>query len=175
MRYCGKCGTPLDEQTGTCPKCGTAETGQTRPISFSVWNMAFVTDWVAIAISLLLAAWVWSLQSELPSWLFSEEKMVLKFLAFVLVIDVPLHVWNMMQRKKVCVRLDQTGISGIWIRKQFLMVQTQPFELPYSEIQDTRVRGAGSGRLNIKVQGKWVDLPVDQGRQVKELIDQRRQ
>lgn len=174
MRYCGKCGAPLDEQTGKCPNCGVAEPGQPRSMSFSVWNAALVTDWVSIAISLLLAAWVWSLQSELPSWLFSEEKMVLKFLAFVLIIDVPLHVWNMVQKKKVCVRLDQTGMSGIWIRKQFLMVQTQPFELPYSAIEDTRVRGAGGGRLGIKVQGKWVDLPVDQGRQVKELIDQRR-
>lgn len=174
MRYCGKCGTPLDEQTGKCPNCGKTEAVQPHSMSFSAWNPALVTDFVFIAISILAAAWVWSLQSELPSWLFSEEKMVLKFLAFLLVIDVPLHVWNLMQRKKVCVHLNESGISGIWIRKQFLMVQTQPFELPYSAIEDTRVRGAGSGRLNIKVQGKWVDLPVDQGRQVKELIDQRR-
>lgn len=179
MNYCKQCGAPLDEKTRSCPACNTPQKANTdpqvlaHPLHFSVWNAALLPDLILITVSLLCFFWLWSLQSDLSSFFYGKEKMVLKLIAILMLADAPLNVWNMFQRKKVCIHLEPDQVRGIWIRSQF-MVQTQPFDLSYHEIQDTRVQGFGTGRLALKVQGRWMDLPVDQGRRVKEIIDQQK-
>ena len=72
--------------------------------------------------------------------------------------------------------LEENGVSGIWLRREWsiFLITVEPFRIAYSEIEETKVKGMGTGSLFLKVRGQWKPVPVERGREVKERIDRRR-
>ena len=72
--------------------------------------------------------------------------------------------------------IEENGVSGIWLRREWsiFLITVEPFRIAYSEIEETKVKGMGTGSLFLKVRGQWKPVPVERGREVKERIDRRR-
>ncbi len=181
MKYCKDCGSPLSDGAAFCPKCGAKQgrpsqlVGAGENARFSSWNLAPLTEITEIVITLLIVAWLWSIQGDLPALFYAGEKMAIRAACFlILVLSLPFSIMSILQKKQVCLQLEEEGISGVWIRSQLFLVRVEPFRLSYHEIEDTRVQGMGTGCLNLKVRGRWKIVPVERGQEVKRLIDQRR-
>lgn len=186
MKFCNRCGAELADAASFCPKCGAPQAkgapaprpaGTGESLRFSSWNMASVSEYMEIVIILLFAVWMWSVQSDLPGLLFAREKMAVRLFCIVLVLlVVPFAGMNILRRKQVYLVLEENGVSGIWLRREWsiFLITVEPFRIAYSEIEETKVKGMGTGSLFLKVRGQWKPVPVERGREVKERIDRRR-
>ena len=181
MKYCKNCGSPLTDSAAFCPKCGAKQGQLLRPVGaetnarFSSWDLAPLTEITEIVITLLIVAWLWSIQGDLPALFYAGEKMAIRaFCILILLLSVPFSIMSILQKKQVYLHLEEDGVRGIWIRSQLFLVRVEPFYLSYHEIEDTRVQGMGTGCLNLKVRERWKIVPVERGQEAKRLIDQRR-
>lgn len=115
------------------------------------------------------------MQSDLSSWFYAEEKTMLKLLSImILLCSIPSSIFSILQKKQIYLQLEPNEVRGVWVRSQLFIVRVEPFRLSYGKIEETRVQGSGTGSLSLKVRGRWKSVPVERGREVKELIDQRR-
>ena len=186
MKFCNRCGAELADAASFCPNCGAPQAkgapaprpaGTGESLRFSSWNMASVSEYMEIVIILLFAVWMWSVQSDLPGLLFAREKMAVRLFCIVLVLlVVPFAGMNILRRKQVYLVLEENGVSGIWLRREWsiFLITVEPFRIAYSEIEETKVKGMGTGSLFLKARGERQPVPVERGREVKERIDRRR-